>query len=64
MKGEIIAIGNGDPTNHESFQALERKVFNGLALVVIRSKAGESGTLLLSAESKGMRRATVQINSK
>ena len=40
--GEIIAVGNGDPTSHEPFQALERKVFNGMALVVIRSEKGRS----------------------
>lgn len=62
--GEIIAIGNGDPTNHESFQALERKVFNGLALVILRSKKGESGLLKLTAQSKGLKGSTIQINSK
>ncbi|MEA2069334.1 MAG: glycoside hydrolase family 2 TIM barrel-domain containing protein, partial [Verrucomicrobiota bacterium] len=31
--GEVIAVGSGNPVSHESFQALERKVFNGLCLV-------------------------------
>ena len=62
--GEIIAVGNGDPTNHESFQATERKVFNGLALVVIRSKAGEVGAIRLVAESEGLESSEIQISAK
>jgi beta-galactosidase len=38
--GEIVATDNGDATSFESFQAKERHAFNGLALVVIRTKAG------------------------
>lgn len=62
--GEIIAIGNGDPTNHESFQAKERKVFNGLALVVIRSKKGKTGKIQLTATSEGLKKCTTTIKSK
>lgn len=61
--GEIIAIGNGDPTNHESFQAKKRKVFNGLALVFIRSKKGETGKITLKAESEGLKSAEIEINT-
>ncbi|TGV01867.1 beta-galactosidase GalB [Flavivirga rizhaonensis] len=61
--GEIIAIGNGDPTNHESFQAKERKVFNGLALVVIRSKKGETGKIVLTAESEGLKSSKLVVIS-
>ncbi|OEJ98815.1 hypothetical protein A8C32_06405 [Flavivirga aquatica] len=59
--GEIIAIGNGDPTNHESFQATKRKVFNGLALVVIRSKKGEEGKIVLHAKSSGLKTTNTEI---
>ncbi|MCF7849409.1 MAG: DUF4982 domain-containing protein [Kiritimatiellales bacterium] len=62
--GEIIAVGNGDPTNHESFQALERKVFNGLALVVVRSKKGESGTIRLTAASEDLHGSETVITVK
>lgn len=62
--GEIVAIGNGDPTNHESFQATTRKVFNGLALVVIRSKAGESGTIRLTAQSDELQGSMIKIEAK
>lgn len=59
--GEIIAIGNGDPTSHESFQAKERKVFNGLALVVIRSVKGKSGEIKLTATADGLKIAEARI---
>lgn len=61
--GEIIAIGNGDATSHESFQAKNRKVFNGLALVVIRSEKGETGTITLTAESKGLKSAKTTVQA-
>lgn len=61
--GEILAMGNGDPTSHEAFQASERKVFNGLALVIIRSIQGEAGSIRLTAESEGVERASILITS-
>ena len=41
--GEIVATDNGDPTSFEPFQAHERKAFNGLCLVIVRAKAGQTG---------------------
>lgn len=59
--GEIIAVGNGDPTSHEPFQTLERKVFNGKALVIIRSFKNKPGTITLTAQSAGLAPASVSI---
>ena len=53
--GEIVATDNGDPTSHESFQSPERNAFNGLALVIVRAKPGESGKITLTAESEGLK---------
>jgi beta-galactosidase len=61
--GEIIAVGNGDPTSHEPFQAQQRRVFNGLALVIIRSMEGQAGPITLSAASAGLEGAEIQIRS-
>jgi predicted Zn finger-like uncharacterized protein len=36
--GEIVATDNGDPTDMTAFPSLERKAFNGLALVIVRSR--------------------------
>ncbi|VGO16439.1 Beta-galactosidase BoGH2A [Pontiella desulfatans] len=62
--GEIIAVGNGDPTSHESFHALERRVFNGLALVVVRSVKGESGSVVVKADSDGLAAGEIEIEVK
>jgi len=62
--GEIAATDNGDATSFESFQAPERNAFNGLALVIVRSKAGQKGTIKLSASSDGLESAEVKIRSR
>jgi beta-galactosidase len=57
--GEIVATDNGDPTSFESFQAPERKAFNGYALVIVRGKPGQPGKITLRAESGSLRGSTV-----
>jgi beta-galactosidase len=61
--GEIVATDNGDATSFESFQAPERNVFNGLALVIVRAKAGQPGTITLKAESDGLKESAIKIES-
>jgi beta-galactosidase len=53
--GEIVATDNGDPTSFEPFQARERKAFNGLCLVIVRAKAGQTGRITLTASSEGLK---------
>ncbi|MBV6505971.1 MAG: Beta-galactosidase BoGH2A [Syntrophorhabdaceae bacterium] len=60
--GEIVATDNGDPTNLVPFPSHEREAFNGLALVIIRAKRGESGTITVTAKSPGLKEARVVIN--
>jgi beta-galactosidase len=55
--GEIVAVDNGDATSHESFQSPERNAYNGMALVVVRTKKGKPGQIRLHAESNGLRAA-------
>jgi beta-galactosidase len=62
--GEIVATDNGDATSFESFQAPERNAFNGLALVIIRAKAGQPGAIKLTAESDGLKAGSASIKSK
>jgi beta-galactosidase len=62
--GEIVATDNGNPISFESFQSLERKAFNGLALVIVRAKPGQSGTFTVKAESEGLTPATAVIQAK
>lgn len=62
--GEIVATDNGDPTSFESFQAPERKAFNGLALVIVRGKAGETGKIKLVATAAGLGAGSCLIRTK
>ncbi|PTY03029.1 beta-galactosidase [Verrucomicrobia bacterium LW23] len=62
--GNIVATDNGDPTSFESFQAPTRRAFNGLALVVVRTCAGQPGKLTLRAESDGLAPATCVLESR
>ncbi|MDZ8117826.1 beta-galactosidase GalB [Pontiella agarivorans] len=62
--GEIAAVGNGDPTDLTTFSSKERKVFNGKALVFIRSVKGQSGTIELLAESDGLAAKRISIKAK
>jgi beta-galactosidase len=62
--GEIVAVDDGDPTNLEPMQAKEHDAFNGLALVIVRAKAGQPGTITLKAEAGGLKSAAIRIKGK
>jgi beta-galactosidase len=65
--GEIIGVGNGDPNSHDSEKAPERKLFNGLAQVILQGQSGGQGVLKLRARADGLQGAelalTVQAGS-
>jgi len=58
--GEIVAVGNGDPTCHEPFSANKHSAFNGKCLVIIRSKT-KTGTIKLTATAKGLKKDIIEI---
>jgi beta-galactosidase len=62
--GEIVATDNGDATSFQPFQSPERNAFNGLAVVIVRAKAGQPGTLRLKVKSDGLKEAGVKISSR
>ena len=62
--GEIVATDNGDATSFESFQSPERNAFNGLALVIVRSKPGMAGSIKVTATADGLVAATTTITSR
>ena len=62
--GDIVAVDNGDPTSFEPFQALRRKAFNGLALVVVRTRTGRGGRLVLTVRSHGLAKSTLALQSR
>ena len=61
---DIIAVDNGDPTDLASFQDLERKAFNGLLMVVIRTHKNSPGAITLQAESDALSPGQVSLSSK
>jgi beta-galactosidase len=61
--GEIVAVDNGDPTSFESFQSKEHNAFNGLILVIVRTRAGQPGTIRLKAQGDGLSGAEILIKS-
>lgn len=61
---DIVAVDNGDATSFEPFQAKERKVFNGLALVVLRSRIFQTGLVTLRAASDGMEPGEIKLKIK
>lgn len=62
--GEIIATDNGDSTNMLEFPSKVREAFNGLCLVIVRSKTGIPGTIKVTAKSAGLTTAIINISSK
>ncbi len=61
--GEVIGIGNGDPTNHEPDPGSTRKAFAGLCMAIVQSTK-TAGSLKVEATSPGLTAATATITSK
>ncbi len=60
--GRILGVGNGDPSCHEPDHATERSAFNGLAMVLVQSRA-QAGEIRLTATAPGLASATVAIQT-
>ncbi len=61
--GELLATDNGDPTDLTPFPSRERRAFHGLCLAIVRSVAGQPGTIELRATSAGLGAASVSLRS-
>ncbi len=60
--GEIIGVGNGDPSSHEADKAEKRSAFNGICMVIIQATK-KPGVIKLTAESPGLEKAVVEIKA-
>ncbi|MBN2841960.1 MAG: DUF4982 domain-containing protein, partial [Sedimentisphaerales bacterium] len=58
--GRIVAVDNGDPTYHDSFQGNKCRTYQGRCLVIIAATADE-GKIILKASTRGMDSASVKI---
>ena len=56
----LAGVDNGDPTNHEPFQATQHKAFHGLCLAVIKAKR-TPGQIQLQATADGLEAVPVLI---
>ena len=56
----LLAVGNGDPTDHGSYHASERRAFHGLLLAMIKS-TDEAGTVRVTARAEGFEPASIDI---
>jgi beta-galactosidase len=59
--GVIAALGNGDGKDESPYQGDRRKLFQGRALVVVRTQA-QSGTIQLTARTAGLAGNAVRID--
>jgi len=63
--GRIIGLGNGDPNSHEPDQptaaGARRRLYNGLAQVIVQSDSAVLGPLILRAGASGLTSATARI---
>jgi beta-galactosidase len=59
--GRIIGLGNGDANSHEPEQGTARRLYNGLAQVIVQTDEGGSGALVLRARAEGLKPAEARI---
>lgn len=62
-EGKIIGVDNGNQVDHDSYKIPQRKVFNGLALVIIQS-GSKAGEIKLTAKSENLIGATVLMKAE
>jgi len=62
--GVIAGVGNGNPQSHEPFVADYRKLFNGKALLIIKSEKDKTGNIEVSASSEKLKGDQVTLLSE
>jgi len=58
----IIAVGNGNMMDHDSFQATERKVYDGNAVAILRA-TDSSGRVTVTASADGIPAASLTLTA-
>ncbi len=61
--GVIAAVGNGDAQDPASYQGTRRKLYQGRALVVVRTSR-QSGPITLTAKAAGLNEGAVKIQTE
>ncbi len=60
--GRILGVGNGDSSSHEPDKDNQRSAFHGLCMVLVQT-TGEPGEIVLTAQSDGLKPASITLNS-
>ncbi|AUP81678.1 beta-galactosidase GalB [Flavivirga eckloniae] len=60
--GVLAAVGNGDQTSLASFQATNRKAFNGLCMFIVKSTE-TAGEIKITASSKELASETITVST-
>jgi beta-galactosidase len=61
--GKVEATDNGNAASVEPFQADKHTAFNGLALLIVRSRAGQAGRIQVTATSEGLAGGTTELTT-
>ena len=59
--GANIGVGNGDPNNHAPEKGDKVTIYNGLAQVILQSRRGGAGSLVLRATAAGLKPSETMI---
>jgi len=62
--GQIAAVDNGNAATVEPFHADYRKAFNGLALLIVRTRAQGTGAIHVAAFADGLVAAQLELKSQ
>ncbi len=61
---EIAGVDNGDPHSLEPFQASERRLFFGKAVLILRTREGEAGVARIRAIAGGLEAGTCEVAAR
>ena len=62
--GHFKAVGNGNAATTESFCVPYRKVFSGMCMLIVQSDKAKKGQIRVTASSKGLKKASLEITSE
>lgn len=60
--GRLVGLDNGDSTDYDSYKGNHRKLFSGKLLAII-SSTFETGDIVITAESEGLKPKTITIKA-
>ncbi|KAI1115271.1 glycoside hydrolase superfamily [Nemania sp. NC0429] len=59
--GELVATDNGDPADLTAFPSKQRKAYSGLALAIVRAKAGKRGVITVTASGSRLKTSRLAV---